>query len=52
MMAKKPRSKEDPLRRMLQGILSLVLTTLAAWLAAKLVERLLGPLEKEAEEKD
>ncbi len=51
-MAKKLRSKNDPMRRMVQGILSLVLTTLATWLAAKLVERLMGPPEEEVEKQE
>ncbi len=51
-MAKKLRSKNDPIRRMLQGILSLVLTTLASWLAAKLIDRLMGPPKEDIEQEE
>jgi len=50
-MAKKRRKgKEDPMRRLVQGILTLVLTTLAGWLAAKLTDTILGPAKKPEEE--
>ncbi len=45
-MAKKRQGKEDPMRRLVQGILTLVLGTLASWLAAKLTDLILGPVEK------
>ena len=38
---------EDVTRRLVKGILTLLLTTIATWLAAKLTERLLGPEESE-----
>ena len=34
---------KDATRRMLRGILALVLTSLATWLAAYLTDRILGP---------
>ncbi len=34
---------EDVTRRMLKGILALVLTTLATWLAGYITDRILGP---------
>jgi hypothetical protein len=40
---------EDVTRRLVKGILTLALTTLATWLAAYLTNRLLGP-EEESEE--
>jgi hypothetical protein len=38
---------EDTTRRLVKGILTLVLTTLATWLASYLTDRLLGPVEEE-----
>ena len=35
--------EEDVTRRIVRGLLILVLTTLATWLAGYLTERLLGP---------
>jgi hypothetical protein len=34
---------EDVTRRLVRGLLTLVLTTMATWLAGYLVDRLLGP---------
>jgi hypothetical protein len=34
---------EDVTRKLIKGILTLLLTTLATWLAAYLTERILGP---------
>jgi hypothetical protein len=47
-MARKrsPRQKEDPMHQLVQGILTLVLTALASWLAAKLTDLILRPAEK------
>lgn len=36
---------EDVIRRMVKGLLTLALTTLATWLAAYLTNRILGPEE-------
>jgi hypothetical protein len=36
---------QDAMRRMVRGLLALVLTSLATWLAAYLTDRLLGPEE-------
>ena len=49
MPRKQAKAKEDPMRRLVQGILTLVLTTLAGWAAAKLTELILGPAEKPEE---
>jgi hypothetical protein len=38
---------EDVTRRLVRGILTLVLTTVATWLAGYLTERILGPAEIE-----
>ncbi|MFL5735408.1 MAG: hypothetical protein ACJ78Q_19790 [Chloroflexia bacterium] len=38
---------EDSMRRLVRGVLTLVLTTMATWLAGYLTERLLGPAELE-----
>ena len=38
---------EDVTRRLVRGILTLVLTTLATWLAGYLTNRLLGPEEED-----
>jgi hypothetical protein len=35
--------EEDVTRRLVRGILTLVLTTIATWLAGYLTERILGP---------
>jgi len=35
--------EEDVTRRLVRGVLTLLLTTLATWLAGYLTERLLGP---------
>lgn len=40
------RPQHDPMRRLVQGILTLVLSTLAGWLAAKLTDLILRPEEK------
>jgi len=39
--------EEDMTRRLVRGILTLVLTTLATWLAGYLTDRILGPAEEE-----
>ncbi len=39
---------EDVTRRLVKGILVLVLTTVATWLAGYLTDRILGPEEEEA----
>ena len=39
---------EDVTRRLVKGLLTLALTTLATWLAAYLTNRLLGPERDEA----
>ena len=46
MPKKRVKTKEDPMRRLVQGVLTLVLTTLAGWAAAKLTDLILGPVEK------
>jgi hypothetical protein len=38
---------DDVTRRLVRGILTLVLTTLATWLASYITNRLLGPEELE-----
>jgi hypothetical protein len=38
---------EDVTRRLVKGILALVLTTIATWLAGYLTDRILGPEEEE-----
>lgn len=38
--------EEDVTRRLVRGILTLVLTTIATWLAGYLTERILGPEEE------
>jgi hypothetical protein len=38
---------EDVMRRLVKGILVLVLTTLATWLASYITDRILGPEELE-----
>lgn len=40
--------EEDVTRRLVRGILTLVLTTIATWLAGYLTERILGPEVEEA----
>jgi hypothetical protein len=42
--------EEDVTRRLVRGILTLVLTTLATWLAGYLTDRILGPAEEEVYE--
>ncbi len=37
---------DDVTRRLVKGILALVLTTMATWLAGYLTERILGPAEQ------
>jgi hypothetical protein len=37
---------EDVMRRLVKGILALMLTTLATWLAGYLTDKLLGPPEQ------
>jgi hypothetical protein len=49
MARKQPKVKEDPMRRLVHGILNLVLTTLAEWAAAKLTDLILGPAKKPEE---
>ncbi len=39
---------EDVTRRLVKGILALVLSTIATWLAGYLTDRILGPEEEEA----
>ena len=39
---------DDTTRRLMKGILTLVLTTMATWLASYLTDRILGPEEEEA----
>lgn len=49
-MAKRQRqAPQDPMRQLVQGILTLVLTTLAGWAAAKLTDLILGPAKKPEE---
>ena len=38
--------KEEPLRRLVRGILTLLLTALAEWLAGKLTDLILGAAQK------
>ena len=53
MSPKRRKAPEDPKRKLVQGILSLLLGTLATWLAAKITDLILGPAEKpEAEERE
>ncbi len=40
---------EDVTRRLVKGILTLVLTTIATWLAGYITDRILGPEEEEVE---
>lgn len=40
--------EEDVTRRLVRGILTLVLTTIATWLAGYITDRILGPEEEEA----
>lgn len=37
--------EEDVTRRLVKGILTLLLTTIATWLAAQITNRILGPEE-------
>ncbi len=45
-MFRKHRKKEEPLRRLVRGILTVLLTALAEWLAGKLTDLILGAAEK------
>jgi len=38
---------EDTTRRLVRGLLTLALTTLATWLAARLTDMILGPADRE-----
>jgi hypothetical protein len=38
---------EDVTRRLVRGLLTLVLTTIATWVAGYLTDRILGPEEEE-----
>jgi len=49
-MAKKVQVQPDPMRQLVQGVLTLVLTTLAGWAAAKLTDLIMGRAEKPKEE--
>ncbi len=49
-MPRKGRRREDPLRRVVQGILNLILGALATWLAARITDWILGPAEEPEEE--
>ena len=40
---KQPTMDDDVTRRLVRGILTLVLTTMATWLAGYITNRLLGP---------
>jgi hypothetical protein len=40
--------EDDTTRRLVKGILTLVLTTIATWLAGYITNRLLGPEHEEA----
>jgi hypothetical protein len=42
-----PTMDEDVVRRLVKGILVLVLTSLATWLAGYITDRILGPEELE-----
>ena len=44
------RHQQDPLRRVVQGILNLLLGALATWLAARITDWILGPVEGPEEE--
>ena len=50
MARKQRKTQEDPMRRLVQGILTLVLTTLAGWLAVKLTDLILRSTKKPEEE--
>jgi hypothetical protein len=39
---------DDAKRRLVEGVLTLVLTTLATWLARRITTQLLGPPKEEA----
>ncbi len=38
---------DETMHRLVEGILTLILTSLATWLAAYLTRRLLGPVKEE-----
>jgi hypothetical protein len=46
MFRKRGRQSQDPKRRFVQGLISLVLTTLATMLAKRLTDLILGPEEE------
>ena len=43
------KSEDDVMRRMVRGLLTLLLTTAATWLAGRLTEMILGPEEQPGE---
>ncbi|MGB9724014.1 MAG: hypothetical protein ACP5OO_03625 [Chloroflexia bacterium] len=46
MFRRRRQAKEEPLRRLVRGILTLLLTALAEWLAGKLTDLILGAAGK------
>jgi hypothetical protein len=52
MSPKRRRVPQDPMRRLVRGILSLLLGTLATWLAGKITDLILGTEKPECEESE
>jgi len=52
MLRKRRHREEDLLRRIVRGILTVVLSALATWLAGKITELILGPAEEPEPEED
>ncbi len=52
MPRKRKKAEQSPMRKLVQGVLTLVLSTLASWLAGKLTDLILGPAEEPEEEEE